>query len=715
MILRVAVIAVLLALFIQYVEGSVITVNKSDVHDNHVVCCIYGNCSCPSLHSALAHLTSNVVINVTTDVELSSIISLVNLVNITITGHNNPTVNCNNSGGLHFMSCYNSTIQGITWERCGSRNISDTFNEENMYPVLQLFNSCNIAIRNCSFQHSRGQAVVLLGISGDAIISHCNFLFNKEYRGHGAAVYYSSSNASKEGSLLQFMINSCNFHHNERAKSIVYFGQSSTNFSECLYLKNSKFHHNIGTPIYVSNQNLNINGNVEFYRNIAKNGGGIFISDHSNVTFHKSAAITFTNNTATNNGGAVYLINHSRILFKEHPTINFTNNTAMYDGGAVYLICYSSFLLKDYPKLYQCQNNKLSNTHDNQQLATLYITVSFYGNRAGEDGQHICAHDSSSITIANTSKVVFKGNHIYTFPITGAIYIHHYSTITFEGNSQVIFNGNGADNGGAINTDYYSNITLKESCTVTFTNNNALFSGGALYINDFSIMTIEENSNVVFNDNVVDMNSGGAMYIHDYSTVSIGGNSVVTFYNNSAFNNGGAVHINKHSIIIFEGNSSTVFNHSRVATNCGAICISFYSILESKNSSKINLSFNSAFNGGALCAYEHSNVTFQKSSMVTFYHNKAEVSGGAIHVEHMSIVGFEGNSTVEFYNNIAKINGGSMSVNHGYSTVQFEGTSTIKFYNNMAKEKGGALYIGDHCISKSQDKCIIIIILLQHG
>ena len=105
MILRVATIAILLALIVQYAKGSVISVNESDVHDSHVVCCISGNCSCPSLHIALANLTSNVLINVTTDVELSSIISLVNLANITIIGHNNPTVNCNNSGGLHFVSC----------------------------------------------------------------------------------------------------------------------------------------------------------------------------------------------------------------------------------------------------------------------------------------------------------------------------------------------------------------------------------------------------------------------------------------------------------------------------------------------------------------------------------------------------------------------------------------------------------------------------------
>ena len=196
MLLRVTTVVILLALFIQYVEGfeRVIVVTESDVHDDLISddedinaigsgsgsnlfsnsCCIYGNCSCPSLYSALANLTSNVLINITTDVELSSIISLIDLSNIAITGHNNPTVKCNNSGGLHFISCYNCTIEGITWEGCGARNISD--HDENVYPVLQLYNSSNITIKNCSFQHSIGQAVVLSGVSGDVNINQCNFL-----------------------------------------------------------------------------------------------------------------------------------------------------------------------------------------------------------------------------------------------------------------------------------------------------------------------------------------------------------------------------------------------------------------------------------------------------------------------------------------------------------------------------------------------------------
>ena len=66
------------------------------------LCYIFDNCSRPSLYTALANLTSNTLINITTDMRLSSVIPFADLTNITIIGHNNPTVKYNKSGGLHF-------------------------------------------------------------------------------------------------------------------------------------------------------------------------------------------------------------------------------------------------------------------------------------------------------------------------------------------------------------------------------------------------------------------------------------------------------------------------------------------------------------------------------------------------------------------------------------------------------------------------------------
>ena len=119
--------------------------NQSGIFSN--LCCVYGNCSCTSLYTALVNLISNVLINITTDVKLfGSIISLDGLAIISIVGHDNPAVHCNNYRGIHFTSCYNCTIEGITWERCGA--ITDN---ENVYPALQFYNFSSVNIKKCSF------------------------------------------------------------------------------------------------------------------------------------------------------------------------------------------------------------------------------------------------------------------------------------------------------------------------------------------------------------------------------------------------------------------------------------------------------------------------------------------------------------------------------------------------------------------------------------
>ena len=121
---------------IQYSDGNqkIIYVNEvisddkgfsaSGEDDNSQICCVYGNCSCSSLNQALANLTSNVLINITTNVTLSSlVVTVLDIVNVTVIGHNNPIVKCKDFGRVHFTSCDNCAIQGITWDGCGTAMI----------------------------------------------------------------------------------------------------------------------------------------------------------------------------------------------------------------------------------------------------------------------------------------------------------------------------------------------------------------------------------------------------------------------------------------------------------------------------------------------------------------------------------------------------------------------------------------------------------------
>ena len=220
--------------FIHVAEGNkkVITVVYNKCNDNLSINgseTLRNDVNC-SFDEALANLTDNTEINITTDVLLSRIISVTNYTNISIIGHHNPIVKCNKHGGLNFVSCHNCTIEGITLEGCGAGSVSGN---NNYLPAIQLINSFNVTFKHCSFQHSIGQALVLSGISGEVTINHCNFLYNNQYKGHGTAIHYSSN--APYVLPLKLTIENCILSYNGGSESVVYLGQS-VNTTEYLYL-----------------------------------------------------------------------------------------------------------------------------------------------------------------------------------------------------------------------------------------------------------------------------------------------------------------------------------------------------------------------------------------------------------------------------------------------------------------------------------------------
>ena len=81
------------------------------------------------------------MINITTDVMLSSLIRVSDIENVTLIGHNNPTVNLKRFGGIHLTFCQNCIFQGITLDVCGTEN-TDNHTE----PLIMLAKSSNTVI-----------------------------------------------------------------------------------------------------------------------------------------------------------------------------------------------------------------------------------------------------------------------------------------------------------------------------------------------------------------------------------------------------------------------------------------------------------------------------------------------------------------------------------------------------------------------------------------
>ena len=285
-------------------------------------CCISGKCPCHSFNDLLINITSDVTICVTTDMVLSSLVRLTHLKNVSIIGHNNPTILSGYNAGLYFASCQNITITGITWIGHGIN--AKFFSSPAVAFLLYIINLSNINFQNCTFQNSLGQSIVLSEVSGSVNINNCKFTHNKYYNNHGAAIYYSSNDNSK----LTFMINNCTFDYNE-GNSIVYLNHSAT-LQKYLLLENSVFNNNQGSSIYILNQQLHINGVVLFEENNATNGGGLYLSDHATVIFNESSVVRFSNNFANSYGGGIFLSKKAMISFEQNSIVVFNGNAAGY-------------------------------------------------------------------------------------------------------------------------------------------------------------------------------------------------------------------------------------------------------------------------------------------------------------------------------------------------------------------------------------------------
>ena len=143
-----------------------------------------------SLSTALLYMTSNTVINITSEsVTLEGNIKMGSgdLNNITITG-NGATIMCNNSGGVYCESCDHVVIEGITWDKYGD------LNGENTAGVT--FNgTANVALVNSTFHYS-STAVIFYDVSGTISLTNMNFTSNKNSRGNSGAVIIQNSLSS---------------------------------------------------------------------------------------------------------------------------------------------------------------------------------------------------------------------------------------------------------------------------------------------------------------------------------------------------------------------------------------------------------------------------------------------------------------------------------------------------------------------------------------
>ena len=652
-----------------------------------------------NLNQDLDALTSNGVINILKDAMLLLTVRLRDLQNISIIGHNNPIVNCDNAGGIHFENCRNCTIIGITWEECGI--------EEGSKPAIKLGHSSDVIIRECTFRHSAAQALALTEMSGNVTINGCRFVFNNHYAGHGTAIHYLSK--IKHYSEFQLKINNCNFTHNGMtAKSIVWISPSSNKSMEQIMFTNIEFLHNLGIPIYISHQNVFISKNILLKGNIADKSGGIFITNHSNVIFLKSH-IKFSNNKALDNGGTLHIEDNSNVTFEGNSMATINDNQAK-SGGALYIVNSSGAKFEGNTTIIIINNQ--AKDHGGALCVSKNSVAIFKGNSALQIHNNI-ATKGGAIYIEYNSSVTFEGKSQQTIGNNqasiggGAFYIFNTSSVVFKGSPKVAINNNQATIiGGAFNIFCKCDVKFEENFTVTVNNNQANFGGAFGILNSSAVMfNGDPKSTATINNNQAA--SGGAFYVLANSNVKTNGNTTGTInYNWARY--GGALYISSNCGVIFEGSSAVTINNNQAREDGGALYISDNSEITFGHNSTIIINNNKADNhGGALCFWYYCGLTLKGNTSLLFYNNSASINGGALYARDYCDITVKGNSTAVFINNEALGDGGALYTNIN-SVVTFRENSSAKFNNNKASQYGGALYFRNNCNAFFEEATFVV-------
>ena len=714
------------------------------------------------LYHELVNLTSHSQINITTDVMLLSFISLVGLEDIAIIGYDNPTINCNNAGGIYFENCNNCTIIGLTWENCGMKN------DSKLVYAIELHNSSDIVIQNCTFQHSVTQALVFLEISGNVNINNCKFALNYKSVGHGTALYYVSRII--HDSKFQFTISNSSFIQNGisgKSTSIVYISSSNNKSMEEVMFKNVLFFNNQAVPIFISHQNVYINGSASFRGNIGNECGGVFITNNSNVLFHNSYT-KFSNNKALNSGGAFHIQDNSNVTFEGSCKVTIKSNQAVYGGGL--FVSDNSTVIFEGNSLITINDSKVKK-YGGGLIILHNSEVKFRGNCEATINNNIAGLVGGAIYIGNNSTVTFEGNltagidynqakfggafYLSFFSnivfkkhsavtidsnratqSTGGILVLHYSNILFAENSTVLFDNNyGLQYGGGIAIDNHSNvackgssmlainnnkagygagiymgensnITFKGSSIVTIDSNEARVNGGGLYALNYNLVLLEENSTISFKNNTASRYSGGAVCFSRYDNMTFNGDAHVEFYNNSAGDNGGALFCQDNCNITIKGNSTIIFKNNKVLGYGGAVYLNLNSTITFQGNSILEFCNNEAINdGGSLYFWKNCEVLFEESTLVKFYNNMVNVNGGALYAWDSCSVVITGNTVVNCKNNKALSDGGGLYINAN-SAITFQENSTVNFTDNAATSFGGALRSNSQIIFKNNCRVI---------
>ena len=193
-------------------------------------------------------------------------------------------------------------------------------------------------------------------------LENCSIHDNTGGDGIGVHAYFGGFSAARLQMKNVSLDSNEAFSNTDSVVSLNYVGSAS--FQDC------SFTHNEAIGLYMLNSNATMSGEITFFSNTAKKGGGAFLEENSLLFLLNPSHINFTQNTATTKGGALFVNKPSsgcflQIVDPDSPDtfVSFHNNTAGEAGSVLY-----GGNLYPMPGVKPCNQFSLNETFDTSKF-----------------------------------------------------------------------------------------------------------------------------------------------------------------------------------------------------------------------------------------------------------------------------------------------------------------------------------------------------------
>ena len=276
----------------------------------------------------------------------------------------------------------------------------------------------------------------------------------------------------------------------------------------------------------------------------------------------------------------------------------------------------------------------------------------------------------SNLTFLSYLQMTFEYSESVVARVGGALVVTH-STLALD---NCLFEGNRAKIGGAIFSEFESNITISNSVFISnhaVDHNNKPCFGGALFFDGTGSASMVINNSTFHNNTSTQYGGMAVVFNATYLTISRG-----YAFKNTAAKYGGVVAVFQSDTLMFE---VTKFSNNKANCDGGAV----YLHKSSVTVRDCDFSYNEANRmGGAIASNTSSSITLISSQ---FTYNSAGTGGGVM-------------STLQ--SSAALIDNGTLLHNtaFGGGVVHAQDHSTVSinvstFVNNSATSDGGVLFI----------------------